>query len=432
MFFLNHDLSNLIVDLPSIDDLPALLNALHGAFADFKTVNFIHYYGATHARRLVEEHAKADVLERSQFYVDDADPFASPHAPLIEYLQQNPDQHFNSVFITQDCQSLEAAHHFPIGSVLFCDHLTRNEACFGPDQIISGWSDLTSVLKGELLGYLGEANVSKGIFPRRAQNAKASMIKIENEVLQQCPIYVGGRYLLKKDDPCYKRHLYSQYLIHAKGRPERDAKHFSHVIDKLINYVAESEGVQNFRLTYVPPRPSDPVDRLQLLLSDLQRYNRKLEKCLIGLKDYPKQKSISGQARKAQNVYGAFGVAPGVQVQGQNIVVIDDIGTSFSTLNECARTLLRAGAARVALIAIAVTVRPSAVQLVDMQCGKCGYPLVLRINSKTGDPFWACGDNDAFFKRGEKGHTTRDLKPGFDNLRKLEAAMFTPDEEIEF
>jgi len=63
------------------------------------------------------------------------------------------------------------------------------------------------------------------------------------------------------------------------------------------------------------------------------------------------------QRRKA--VAGAFKVASSSKLNGQTVVLIDDVLTSGSTAEGCARALRRAGAGRVELICWARVVRPS-------------------------------------------------------------------------
>lgn len=55
------------------------------------------------------------------------------------------------------------------------------------------------------------------------------------------------------------------------------------------------------------------------------------------------QALLSGEARR-RNLRGAFTVRPGVCVKGLRLLIVDDVVTTGSTLNECARALQNAGA----------------------------------------------------------------------------------------
>lgn len=61
--------------------------------------------------------------------------------------------------------------------------------------------------------------------------------------------------------------------------------------------------------------------------------------------------------QRAENVRGAFVCRRGEDLRGQRVVLIDDVVTSGSTMAECARTLLAAGAARVDCVSLMQTYR---------------------------------------------------------------------------
>jgi ComF family protein len=65
------------------------------------------------------------------------------------------------------------------------------------------------------------------------------------------------------------------------------------------------------------------------------------------------QSSLDRDARAA-NVRGAFGAA--AEAKGKSILVVDDICTTGETLRACAKELTRAGAVRVAAVAVAKAV----------------------------------------------------------------------------
>jgi ComF family protein len=58
---------------------------------------------------------------------------------------------------------------------------------------------------------------------------------------------------------------------------------------------------------------------------------------------------------RRKNVRGAFEVVEGRIVKGRSVMLVDDVTTTGSTLNECARTLKRAGAKEVFCLTLART-----------------------------------------------------------------------------
>jgi ComF family protein len=72
----------------------------------------------------------------------------------------------------------------------------------------------------------------------------------------------------------------------------------------------------------------------------------------------PSLKGMSLQQRR-RVVAGAFKVADRSAIHGRTVILVDDVLTTGSTANACARALRRAGAARVEMISWARVVRPS-------------------------------------------------------------------------
>jgi ComF family protein len=60
-----------------------------------------------------------------------------------------------------------------------------------------------------------------------------------------------------------------------------------------------------------------------------------------------------GKTERQANVRGAFEVVKPDRIAGKKIIVIDDVYTTGSTLNECARVLMNNGAADVAVLTLA-------------------------------------------------------------------------------
>ena len=76
------------------------------------------------------------------------------------------------------------------------------------------------------------------------------------------------------------------------------------------------------------------------------------------VKRTPPLKGMSLQQRR-RAVAGAFKVGDRAAIAGRTVVLVDDVLTTGSTANACARELRRAGAARVELVSWARVVRPA-------------------------------------------------------------------------
>ena len=64
------------------------------------------------------------------------------------------------------------------------------------------------------------------------------------------------------------------------------------------------------------------------------------------------QVELDGRDRK-ENIAGAFSVDDRQIIEGKDIILIDDVYTSGSTINECSRVLKKNGAEKVNVITLA-------------------------------------------------------------------------------
>jgi competence protein ComFC len=81
----------------------------------------------------------------------------------------------------------------------------------------------------------------------------------------------------------------------------------------------------------------------------------KLRECsyLLKRERYTEAQSLLDKQRRNQNVKGAFTVVSPKKVRGKSILLVDDILTTGSTLEECSRMLKKAGAERVFAVVVA-------------------------------------------------------------------------------
>jgi len=73
---------------------------------------------------------------------------------------------------------------------------------------------------------------------------------------------------------------------------------------------------------------------------------------LLRKKETLPQTQLSEEERR-KNVRGAFALNPARSVDGKSVLLVDDVYTSGATVNECSRTLLRAGAEEVTVLTLA-------------------------------------------------------------------------------
>lgn len=68
---------------------------------------------------------------------------------------------------------------------------------------------------------------------------------------------------------------------------------------------------------------------------------------------YTQKQTSFDRAQRMENLHDAFVVSDNTSVKNKNLVLVDDVLTTGSTLNECARVLRQAGAASVRAICVA-------------------------------------------------------------------------------
>lgn len=78
-----------------------------------------------------------------------------------------------------------------------------------------------------------------------------------------------------------------------------------------------------------------------------------IKNALIKVKDYSHHELSS--MKRADAVKGAFSKTDTVDINGKNIILVDDIMTTGSTVNECSRILKEMGASFIAAVSVAKT-----------------------------------------------------------------------------
>jgi ComF family protein len=123
-----------------------------------------------------------------------------------------------------------------------------------------------------------------------------------------------------------------------------------------------SRDVSMRRCDIIVPVPLHPIrlaergyNQAELLAKEVGFcFGIRVENCIERLIRPGEQSRLGRQLRK-DHIRGAFTVAYPAKVAGKRVLLVDDVITTGNTANECARVLLRAGAAEVYVIAAAIS-----------------------------------------------------------------------------
>ena len=79
------------------------------------------------------------------------------------------------------------------------------------------------------------------------------------------------------------------------------------------------------------------------------------EACLRKVRKHPPQSTLTNAEQRRRNVKDAYAVRKDAEIAGKKILLVDDVVTTGSTLEECSRVLRQAGAKEVVCAAVAAT-----------------------------------------------------------------------------
>ncbi len=130
----------------------------------------------------------------------------------------------------------------------------------------------------------------------------------------------------------------------------------------------QSEMIARAAVAYVNARPATEC-ALPVVLNTTALVRQRATNSQTGLTRH----------QRRQNVRGAFQVVRSNEICGRDILLVDDVFTTGTTVSECARMLRRAGATKVWVATVARVLRPEATHAVEGQSsvfGDLNAPLV--------------------------------------------------------
>ena len=132
-----------------------------------------------------------------------------------------------------------------------------------------------------------------------------------------------------------------------------------HLSDDMARAVKEDFSDKSFDfMCFVPFSRVQVITRMynqsEILAEGLsEKLNIPLKRALVKLFDTKTQHRMNMRGRKG-NVFGVYDVADGTDVKGKTILLVDDVKTSGSTLDDCATILKIRGADEVYCVTVAI------------------------------------------------------------------------------
>ena len=98
-------------------------------------------------------------------------------------------------------------------------------------------------------------------------------------------------------------------------------------------------------------------DQVELICNEVGKELSVLPvRTLRKIRNTPPQSGIKDVSRRRANVLGAYTACDSAAIKGKRILLLDDVITSGSTISECARMLVTAGASEVICAAVAAEI----------------------------------------------------------------------------
>ena len=330
----------------------------------------------------------------------------------LEALDAQP---YEAVYLCFDDSELQEAIPTRLGTLLVGQDPGENLPDYVADDVQDAVAGVAAVAGGSVHGYAAEVFGSVGHGFRRRHGFFLSAPQIVPPAMaDSMDVVVTGRYFAS-GDARHGKHQPTYRLQRLKERAHYGLP-FVRPLAAVLRAIDSQRPVGT--VTCVPPRPGaggpSPLADVvaQACVNEAGRqgelaFRADILRCV---RDYPPQKTLGGGGRRS-NVRGAFVVS--AASPPEHVVVVDDIITTGSTVAECARILLGAGARFVTVVCLGRDQSwiPRADSGSGLACPKpgCTGSLLMRLNSGTDQAFWGCSE----YRNGAGCRTTMDWRSGF-------------------
>lgn len=201
------------------------------------------------------------------------------------------------------------------------------------------------------------------LFPRKCIFCKALLKEDETDLCKTCRTEAPDFTSSKNNIPFvagwtavwyYRdnvRHSFHRYKF-------RNALSYAEPYGRFLAMRILQMNIEFDQLSWVPVsfwrRFSRGYDQVLLIAQSVAKeLDVPLVQALKKVRHNPAQSGISDPSQRKANVIGAYAVRPDADIANKTIILIDDVITTGSTVSECAKTLLTAGAKEVYCAAVA-------------------------------------------------------------------------------
>lgn len=248
--------------------------------------------------------------------------------------------------------------------------------------------DLNKIFTTRNYGYGAEVMATNNpLISKRVLLKCDSTISLSNGETKNIDLYFGGRYY-----PHYREYILDDPLTTViLDFKKQYNKIVDEYYDNALYHLSKKYTIDI--LTYVPMKPNDIItgrfDRFQSLhLNKMNEMNIHLKNIIKCTKDFS-QKQYAAYHR-TEIVKNAYELTD--DVYNKNVVIIDDIFATGSTISEIARVLYEKGAKNVIAVFLAVNqMTESSYHYKRIKCRKCGSDMKLKISS-TNELFFGCSN----------------------------------------
>lgn len=379
MFRCITDLKALAIDLDSFSNID--ISCWNGLYKHFKCLFIISE--ESEKLKIKEAYPDAIVFHMKKFIKLFA-PSQTTHAQILGQLGVDATE---MAYLSANLDFLNNAMSFLGGTIWVTDSVNYEEASKSPDLICKNVDTLERLLTSHVKGFLGEI----AVYPET--ETRGMVIPVEFESQQgTVPLYMMGRYF-GHSHYMNQLHPYSTAIALNKKEGRPYYKKYDDVFARL--YICTVRRIQNQApidgIVSVPTRPGMPNRFEQIVKQICEECNIKdLTPYFQCIKDYPTQKNLSSLERQ-ENIKGVFSYEG--DLSGKNIIIIDDIVTTGSTMRECIEELYSHGASQIFVVALAINQIQGTYWSADpaqVSCPNCGEKMQLLINSHTNGFFYSC------------------------------------------